>query len=171
MEFVVGDVARMGFGFANPNHAAAAICALFPFCWGWRGRWRRPGRSPALPMRPGRSPALPMRPGRSLALPMRPGRSPALPDAAGTALRPSRRGCSIFGILCANKESGNNVNNLKNNLERTLRQPARRKSARGCEPHSEKLSSQLFLLFPTRLSVADGDTTCTYTYHADGQFA
>ncbi len=20
--------------FANPNHAAAAICALFPFCWG-----------------------------------------------------------------------------------------------------------------------------------------
>ena len=23
------------FGFANPNHAAAAICAVFPFCWGW----------------------------------------------------------------------------------------------------------------------------------------
>ena len=33
MEFVVGDVVRQGFGFANPNHAAAAICALFPFCW------------------------------------------------------------------------------------------------------------------------------------------
>ena len=40
MDFVVGDVVRCGFGFANPNHAAAAICALFPFCWGWRSRWR-----------------------------------------------------------------------------------------------------------------------------------
>ena len=40
MDFVVGDVVRQGFGFANPNHAAAAICALFPFCWGWRGGWR-----------------------------------------------------------------------------------------------------------------------------------
>ena len=37
MDFVVGDVVRQGFGFANPNHAAAAICALFPFCWGWGG--------------------------------------------------------------------------------------------------------------------------------------
>lgn len=27
---------RFGFGFANPNHAAAAICALVPLCWGWR---------------------------------------------------------------------------------------------------------------------------------------
>ena len=27
---------RLSFGFANPNHAAAAICALFPFCWRWR---------------------------------------------------------------------------------------------------------------------------------------
>ena len=44
MDFVVGDVVRQGFGFANPNHAAAAICALFPFCWGWRGRWRWVGR-------------------------------------------------------------------------------------------------------------------------------
>ena len=35
VDFVVGDVVRQGFGFANPNHAAAAICALFPFCWGW----------------------------------------------------------------------------------------------------------------------------------------
>ena len=40
MDFVVGDVVRQGFCFANPNHAAAAICALFPFCWGWGGRWR-----------------------------------------------------------------------------------------------------------------------------------
>ena len=37
MDFVVGDVVRQGFGFVNPNHAAAAICALFPFCWGWGG--------------------------------------------------------------------------------------------------------------------------------------
>ena len=37
MEFVVEDIVRLGFGFANPNHAAAAICALFPFCWGWGG--------------------------------------------------------------------------------------------------------------------------------------
>lgn len=44
MDFVVGDIVRQGFGFANPNHAAAAICALFPFCWGWRGRWRWVGR-------------------------------------------------------------------------------------------------------------------------------
>ena len=44
MEFVAGDLVRMGFGFFNPNHAAAAICALFPFCWGWRGKWRWAGR-------------------------------------------------------------------------------------------------------------------------------
>jgi len=44
VDFVVGDVVRQGFGFANPNHAAAAICAAFPFCWGWRGRWRWVGR-------------------------------------------------------------------------------------------------------------------------------
>ena len=44
MEFVAGDLVRMGFGFFNPNHAATAICALFPFCWGWRGRWRWVGR-------------------------------------------------------------------------------------------------------------------------------
>lgn len=43
MDFVVGDLVRQGFGFENPNHAAAAICALFPFCWGWRGRWRWAG--------------------------------------------------------------------------------------------------------------------------------
>ena len=34
----------MGFGFFNPNHAAALICAVIPFCWGWRGRWRWAGR-------------------------------------------------------------------------------------------------------------------------------
>ena len=33
MEYMSGDVVRCGFGFANPNHAAAAICAAFPFCW------------------------------------------------------------------------------------------------------------------------------------------
>ena len=43
MDFVVGDLVRQGFGFANPNHAAAAICAAFPFCWGWRGKWRWAG--------------------------------------------------------------------------------------------------------------------------------
>jgi hypothetical protein len=31
VDFVVGDFVRQGFGFANPNHAAVAICALFPF--------------------------------------------------------------------------------------------------------------------------------------------
>ena len=44
MEFVAGDVVRMGFGFFNPNHAAALICAVIPFCWGWRGRWHWAGR-------------------------------------------------------------------------------------------------------------------------------
>ena len=44
MDFVVGDIVRQGFGFANPNHAAAAICAAFPFCWGWGGKWRWAGR-------------------------------------------------------------------------------------------------------------------------------
>ena len=38
------EMVRWSFGFANPNHAAAAICALFPFCWGWRGGWRWAGR-------------------------------------------------------------------------------------------------------------------------------
>ena len=27
---------RYGFGLSNPNHAAAALCALLPLCWGWR---------------------------------------------------------------------------------------------------------------------------------------
>lgn len=39
MEFMCGDSVRMGFGFCNPNHAAAFICAAMPFLWGWR-RWR-----------------------------------------------------------------------------------------------------------------------------------
>ena len=43
MDFVVGDLVRRGFGFTNPNHAAAAICAAFPFCWGWGGKWRWAG--------------------------------------------------------------------------------------------------------------------------------
>ena len=34
MQFLVGDIPRFAFGFANPNHAAAAVCALAPFLWG-----------------------------------------------------------------------------------------------------------------------------------------
>ena len=30
------DVTRLGLGFTNPNHAAAALCAFLPLCWGWR---------------------------------------------------------------------------------------------------------------------------------------
>ena len=67
------------------------------------------------------------------------------------------------------------MDNVKNNWRRTPRQLARRKSARGCEPSSLKLSSQLFRLFPVYLdkvlSVTDGDTKRTFTYHADGQLA
>ena len=36
MEFTFDDIVRQGFGFYNPNHAAALICALFPFLWGWK---------------------------------------------------------------------------------------------------------------------------------------
>lgn len=32
---------RMGFGFDNPNHAAAFLCALLPFCWDRFGLSRR----------------------------------------------------------------------------------------------------------------------------------
>ena len=28
---------RFAFGFHNPNHAAALVCALLPLCLGWRG--------------------------------------------------------------------------------------------------------------------------------------
>ena len=38
MEFTYDGFVRWGFGFCNPNHAAAAICAILPFLWGWR-RW------------------------------------------------------------------------------------------------------------------------------------
>ena len=44
MEFTCNDIPRLAFGFYNPNHAAALICALFPFCWGWGGVWRWVGR-------------------------------------------------------------------------------------------------------------------------------
>lgn len=37
MEFVVGDITRFAFGFANPNHAAAAIAAVMPLLWGGTG--------------------------------------------------------------------------------------------------------------------------------------
>ena len=70
----------------------------------------------------------------------------------------------------ANEESRNDVNNLKNNIVRVPRQLARQNTARGCEPSSCKLSPQLSSLFPI-LSVTDGDTTRTFTYHADGQLA
>ena len=36
MEFTFDGLVRHGFGFCNPNHAAAFICALFPFLWGWK---------------------------------------------------------------------------------------------------------------------------------------
>ena len=34
MEFTYNGLVRWGFGFHNPNHAAAAICAILPFLWG-----------------------------------------------------------------------------------------------------------------------------------------
>ena len=34
MEFTYDGFVRWGFGFRNPNHAAAAICAVLPFVWG-----------------------------------------------------------------------------------------------------------------------------------------
>ena len=45
MEFTYDGLVRWGFGFYNPNHAAAAICAVLPFVWGlgragaWTSRW------------------------------------------------------------------------------------------------------------------------------------
>lgn len=31
-------IERLSFGFQNPNHAAALVCALLPLCWGWGRR-------------------------------------------------------------------------------------------------------------------------------------
>jgi len=42
MEFTCNDLVRAGFGFYNPNHAAALICALFPLAWYWWGYSRKP---------------------------------------------------------------------------------------------------------------------------------
>ena len=36
MEFTFDGIVRQGFGFYNPNHAAALICAIFPFLCGWK---------------------------------------------------------------------------------------------------------------------------------------
>ena len=36
MEFTYNGLEIWGFGFHDPNHAAAAICAVLPFLWGWR---------------------------------------------------------------------------------------------------------------------------------------
>ena len=33
---MVLTVNRLAFCLANPNHAAALLCALLPLCWGWR---------------------------------------------------------------------------------------------------------------------------------------
>lgn len=35
MEFTYDGMVRLGYGFYNPNHAAALICALLPFLWEW----------------------------------------------------------------------------------------------------------------------------------------
>ncbi|MDD4018678.1 MAG: O-antigen ligase family protein [Kiritimatiellae bacterium] len=40
MEFTCDGWVRQGFGFYNPNHAAALICALLPFLWAAWFRWR-----------------------------------------------------------------------------------------------------------------------------------
>ena len=42
MEFTYDGIVRQGFGFYNPNHAAALICALLPFCWAGLLRWKHP---------------------------------------------------------------------------------------------------------------------------------
>lgn len=40
MEFTYDGIVRQGFGFYNPNHAAALICSLLPFVWAAWFRWR-----------------------------------------------------------------------------------------------------------------------------------
>ena len=42
MEFTYDGIVRQGFGFYNPNHAAALICALLPYCWAGLLRWKHP---------------------------------------------------------------------------------------------------------------------------------
>lgn len=42
MEFTFDGVVRHGFGFYNPNHAAALICAFFPFLWAAWLKWTSP---------------------------------------------------------------------------------------------------------------------------------
>lgn len=37
-EYTYNGLVRYGFGFDNPNHAAALLVALLPFCWDWRKR-------------------------------------------------------------------------------------------------------------------------------------
>lgn len=39
MEFTYDGMVRCGFGFYNPNHAAALICLVMPFLWGWKLPW------------------------------------------------------------------------------------------------------------------------------------
>lgn len=48
MEFTYQGIVRQGFGFYNPNHAAALICAVMPFVWLLAGR-----RQPHTPFRSG----------------------------------------------------------------------------------------------------------------------
>ena len=36
MEFTYNGLVRYGFGFYNPNHAAALFCFIMPFLWGWK---------------------------------------------------------------------------------------------------------------------------------------
>ena len=36
MEFTYHGLVRYGFGFYNPNHAAALFCFIMPFLWGWK---------------------------------------------------------------------------------------------------------------------------------------
>lgn len=43
MEFTYEGMVRQGFGFYNPNHAAALICALLPFLWAAWLRWKHIG--------------------------------------------------------------------------------------------------------------------------------
>lgn len=42
MEFTYDGIVRQGFGFYNPNHAAALICVLIPFVIAGFFRWKHP---------------------------------------------------------------------------------------------------------------------------------